>query len=197
MKKTNDNITKEEALKAVRTLIQYIGDDPDREGLIDTPMRVIKAFDEFYSGYKIDPQHHLKKTFSVGFESYEEMVIVKDITVSSHCEHHMVPFHGLAHIGYIPKDKVVGLSKLARVFDGFAKRLQTQETLTLQVAQAIQDELNPLGVGVIIEAVHGCMVSRGVGSTNSKTITSKLIGVIGKDHRSRSEFINLTLIITK
>ena len=191
MEKTIKNTSKEEALQAVRTLIKYIGDDPDREGLVDTPMRVIKAFDEFYSGYKINPQNHLRKTFSAGFESYEEMVIVKDMTVSSHCEHHMVPFHGLAHIGYIPNDKVVGLSKLARVVDGFAKRLQTQETLTLQIAQAIQKELNPMGVGVVIEAVHGCMVSRGVGSTNSKTITSKLIGAISDNHKTRSEFLGL------
>ena len=189
MKDLNKHTTKEEALEAVKTLIRYIGDDPEREGLIETPMRVIKSFDEFYSGYKKNPQDYLKKTFAAGLEAYKEMVIVKDITVFSHCEHHMVPVHGVAHIGYIPNEKVVGLSKLARVVDGFSKRLQTQEILTIQVAEAIQNELDPIGVGVVIEAVHGCMVTRGVGSTDSKTITSKLIGVMLENKETRAEFL--------
>lgn len=191
MENSKLNASREEALEAVKTLIKFIGDDPEREGLIETPKRVIKAFEEYYAGYKINPQTHLEKTFSAGLETYKEMVIVKDIKVFSHCEHHMVPFHGVAHIGYIPNDKIVGLSKLARVVDGFAKRLQTQETLTIQVAEAIQNELHPLGVGVVIQAVHECMVSRGIGSTHSKTITSKLIGVINEDHKTRSEFLAL------
>ena len=191
MKDLNKHTTKEEALEAVKTLIRYIGDDPEREGLIETPMRVIKSFDEFYSGYKKNPQDYLKKTFAAGLEAYKEMVIVKDITVFSHCEHHMVPVHGVAHIGYIPNEKVVGLSKLARVVDGFSKRLQTQEILTIQIAEAIQNELDPIGVGVVIEAVHGCMVTRGVGSTDSKTITSKLYGVMLEDKETRSEFLSL------
>ena len=189
MEDLNKHTTKEEALEAVKTLIRYIGDDPEREGLIETPMRVIKSFDEFYSGYKKNPQDYLKKTFAAGLEAYKEMVIVKDITVFSHCEHHMVPVHGVAHIGYIPNKKVVGLSKLARVVDGFSKRLQTQEILTIQIAEAIQNELDPIGVGVVIEAVHGCMVTRGVGSTDSKTITSKLIGVMLENKETRAEFL--------
>ncbi|MEE2770296.1 MAG: GTP cyclohydrolase I FolE [Pseudomonadota bacterium] len=187
----NSKISREEALKAVQTLIKYIGDDPEREGLIETPNRVIKAFDEYYGGYKINPQTHLKKTFSAGLETYKEMVIVKDIKVFSHCEHHMVPFYGVAHIGYIPNEKIVGLSKLARVVDGFAKRLQTQEKLTIQVAESIQNELDPIGVGVVIEAVHECMVSRGIGSTNSKTITSRLLGVMNDQKETRAEFLSL------
>lgn len=191
MKDTKKHTTQEEALEAVKTLIRYIGDDPEREGLIETPMRVIKSFDEYYAGYHLNPQKYLQKTFSAGLEAYKEMVIVKDITVFSHCEHHMVPFYGLAHIGYIPNKKIVGLSKLARVVDGFAKRLQTQETLTLQVAEAIQNELEPYGVGVVIKAVHGCMVSRGVGSSESSTITSKLLGVMLEEKETRSEFLSL------
>lgn len=186
-----NKVTKEDALNAVRTLIKYIGDDPDREGLAETPNRVVKSFQEFYSGYKKDPKDVLKKTFSAGFETYKEMVIVKNIKVLSHCEHHMVPFYGVAHIGYIPRDTVVGLSKLARVVDGYARRLQTQETLTIQVAEAIQSELDPIGLGVIIEAKHECMITRGIQSPDSKTITSQLQGVIKDNSETRAEFLSL------
>ena len=163
--------TEEEALKAVRTLLAFTGDDPDREGLIETPDRVVRAYREFYAGYEVDPEEILSKTFEE-VEGYDEMVIVKNIRVESHCEHHMVPILGMGHIGYIPNKRVVGISKLARIIDVFGKRLQTQETMTAQVADTINKVLQPKGVGVIIDAAHQCMTTRGIHKTETSTVTS-------------------------
>ena len=150
--------SREQAMEAVKTLLAYTGDDPSREGLVDTPKRVIKAYDEFFAGYKEDPVEVLSRTFEQ-VEGYDEMVIVKGIRVESHCEHHMVPIIGVAHVGYIPNKKVVGISKLARMVDLFGKRLQTQETMTAQIADTIEKVLNPKGVAVVIDAAHMCMLS--------------------------------------
>ena len=152
--------SREQAMEAVKTLLAYTGDDPSREGLVDTPKRVIKAYDEFFAGYKEDPVEVLSRTFEQ-VEGYDEMVIVKGIRVESHCEHHMVPIIGVAHVGYIPNKKVVGISKLARMVDLFGKRLQTQETMTAQIADTIEKVLNPKGVAVVIDAAHMCMRTRG------------------------------------
>ena len=165
--------TEEEALKAVRTLLAFTGDDPDREGLIETPDRVVRAYREFYAGYEVDPEEILSKTFEE-VEGYDEMVIVKNIRVESHCEHHMVPILGMGHIGYIPNKRVVGISKLARIIDVFGKRLQTQETMTAQVADTINKVLQPKGVGVIIDAAHQCMTTRGIHKTETSTVTSRM-----------------------
>ena len=152
--------TKEEAMKAVKTLIEWAGDDPSREGLVETPKRVVKAYNEFFQGYDQDPEEVLNKTFEE-VEGYDDAVIVRDIRVESHCEHHMVPIIGVAHVGYIPNNRVVGISKLARLVDVFGKRLQTQETMTAQIADTINDVLQPKGVAVVIDASHGCMSTRG------------------------------------
>ena len=181
--------TEEEALKAVRTLLAFTGDDPDREGLIETPDRVVRAYREFYAGYEVDPEEILSKTFEE-VEGYDEMVIVKNIRVESHCEHHMVPILGMGHIGYIPNKRVVGLSKLARIVDVFGKRLQTQETMTAQVADTINKVLQPKGVGVIIDAAHQCMTTRGIHKTETSTVTSRMLGDF-RDPATRTEFLNL------
>ncbi len=182
--------TEQEALNAVKTLIEWAGDDPNREGLLETPKRVVKSFNDFFSGYKMDPREVLLKTFEeVG--SYDEMVIVKDIDFVSHCEHHMVPFIGKAHVAYIPDNRVVGISKLARLVDIFSKRLQIQEQLTAQIADTIENVLHPKGVAVVIEAVHQCMSTRGVQKPNSSTVTSKMIGLFRSDPRTRAEFMQL------
>ena len=152
--------TEEEARQAVRTLLAFTGDDPDREGLIETPDRVVRAYGEFFAGYNDDPEAILSKTFEE-VEGYDEMVIVKNIRVESHCEHHMVPILGMGHIAYIPNKRVVGISKLARILDAFGKRLQTQETMTAQIADVIDKVLQPKGVGVIVDASHQCMTTRG------------------------------------
>ena len=163
--------SREQAMEAVKTLLAYTGDDPSREGLVDTPKRVIKAYDEFFAGYKEDPVEVLSRTFEQ-VEGYDEMVIVKGIRVESHCEHHMVPIIGVAHVGYIPNKKVVGISKLARMVDLFGKRLQTQETMTAQIADTIEKVLNPKGVAVVIDAAHMCMTTRGIHKTETSTVTS-------------------------
>ena len=181
--------TEEEALKAVRTLLAFTGDDPDREGLIETPDREVRAYKEFYAGYEVDPEEILSKTFEE-VEGYDEMVIVKNIRVESHCEHHMVPILGMGHIGYIPNKRVVGISKLARIIDVFGKRLQTQETMTAQVADTINKVLQPKGVGVIIDAAHQCMTTRGIHKTETSTVTSRMLGDF-RDPATRTEFLNL------
>ena len=181
--------TEEEALKAVRTLLAFTGDDPDREGLIETPDRVVRAYREFYAGYEVDPEEILSKTFEE-VEGYDEMVIVKNIRVESHCEHHMVPILGMGHIGYIPNKRVVGISKLARIIDVFGKRLQTQETMTAQVADTINKVLQPKGVGVIIDAAHQCMTTRGIHKTETSTVTSRMLADF-RDPATRTEFLNL------
>ena len=182
--------TREEAEEAVRILISWAGDDPTREGLIETPKRVVKSYEEFYAGYTQDPEEILSKVFSE-IEGYDEIVLVKDIPLQSHCEHHMVPIIGKAHVAYLPDQRVVGLSKLARVVDLFGKRLQTQETMTAQIADTIDRVLQPKGVAVVIDAEHQCMSSRGVNKHGSSTITSRMIGIFRDNQKSRMEFLNL------
>lgn len=181
-------ISKEEAMQAVRTLIEWAGDDPTREGLLDTPKRVVEAYREFFEGYEEDGADHLARTFEE-VDGYDQIVVLRDIPLESHCEHHMVPFTGVAHIGYLPNKRVVGISKLARVLDAYARRLQIQEKLTRQVAEVIQESLQPLGVGVIMEATHQCMTSRGVRKTGVKMVTSCLLGVFRDDPATRREFL--------
>ena len=180
--------TQDEAEAAVRTLIAWAGDNPDREGLLDTPARVARSYKELFSGYDEDPRRFLERTFEeVG--GYDDMIVLTDIRVVSVCEHHMLPVVGWAHVGYLPRNRVVGISKLARVVQGFAKRLQIQEKLTADIAEAIQDVLNPHGVGVVIKAEHSCMTLRGVNTPGSSLSTSRLLGVIRDDPRSRDEFL--------
>ena len=181
--------TREEAEKAVRVLLEWAGDDPDREGLIETPKRVVKAYEQFFEGYQQDPEEVLRKTFEE-VEGYDEMVIVKDIRLESHCEHHMVPILGVAHVGYIPNNRVVGISKLARIVDIFGKRLQTQETMTSQIANTIQKVLDPKGVAVVIDANHQCMSTRGVHKTTSSTVTSAMKGIFKENAVTRNEFLS-------
>ena len=176
--------------EAVRTLIRWAGDDPDREGLLDTPARVARAWREYANGYAEDPAHHLSRTFEeVG--GYDEIVLLKDIPFQSHCEHHLAPIIGKAAIAYLPNDRVVGISKLARVLHGFARRLQVQERLTAQVADCIWDSLQPQGVAVVIEASHACMTARGVGTPGVMMTTSRMMGVFREDERSRREVLAL------
>ena len=182
--------SREEAMKAVTTLIEWAGDDPKREGLVETPKRVVKAYEEFFAGYEQDPEEILQKTFKE-VEGYDEMVLVKDIAVESHCEHHIVPILGKAHVAYIPNNRVVGISKLARIVDVFGKRLQTQETMTAQIADTIDKVLQPKGVAVVIDANHQCMSTRGVHKTESSTITSRMLGTFRSDSKAREEFISL------
>jgi GTP cyclohydrolase IA len=179
--------SKEEAEAAVRTLIAWAGDDPAREGLLDTPKRVTKAFGEFFAGYEQDPAETLKRTFKeVG--GYDDIVLVKDIPFSSHCEHHMVPFVGKVHIAYLPHDGVVGLSKLARLVEIFARRLQVQENMTAQIIDAINDHLNPRGAAVMVEAEHMCMSMRGVRAHGASTITQRFTGVFAEDRNEQDRF---------
>ena len=182
--------SREEAMDAVRTMIAWAGDDPNREGLLETPKRVIKAYEEFFAGYDMDPDEILNKTFEE-VAGYDEMIIIKDIRLESHCEHHMVPILGKAHLAYIPNNRVVGISKLARVVDVYGKRLQTQETMTAQIAESINRVLQPKGVAVVVDAGHQCMTTRGIHKTNATTITSQMLGVFRSDYRTRSEFMNL------
>ena len=182
--------SQEEAEAAVRTLLAWAGDNPDREGLLDTPKRVAKAFREYFSGYEDDPAEALSRTFTdVG--GYDDIVMLRDIEVESHCEHHMAPIIGRAAIAYLPRDHVVGISKLARVLHGFARRLQVQERLTAEVADCIWKHLNPRGVAVVIEATHGCMTSRGVRTPGVTMTTSRMMGVFRDDERSRKEVLAL------
>ena len=182
--------THEEVKEAVKTLIKWAGDDPDREGLIETPDRVIKAYENFFAGYNNDPREILSKEFQE-VDGYDEMIVLKDIRLESHCEHHLVPFIGTAHIGYIPKNKVVGLSKLARVVEVFSKRLQIQEKLTAQIANSIDEVLQPKGVGVIIEASHLCISTRGIHKTDSRMVTSRMLGIFRNNSDTRREFLNI------
>lgn len=182
--------TKEEAEAAVCTLLRWAGDDPTREGLLGTPDRVVRAYREFFAGYEEDPRDLLARTFEEA-GGYDEMVLLKDIRLESHCEHHLVPILGKAHIAYWPKSRVVGISKLARVLDSYAKRLQIQEKLTAQVADAIQDVLDPYGVAVVIEAQHQCMTTRGVKKPEVAMVTSRLTGCFKHDAEKRREFFSL------
>ena len=183
-------VSQAEAEAAVRTLIEWAGDDPSREGLLETPKRVAKAYRELFQGYETDPRAYLQRTFEeVG--GYDELVLMRDIPVVSFCEHHMLPFLGRAHVGYLPSNRVVGISKLARVVHGFARRLQIQEKLTAEIAEAICDILQPKGVGVVIVSEHSCMTMRGVNTPGTKLTTSHLLGDIRDDPRTRQEFFDL------
>jgi len=173
---------------AVRTLLRWAGDDPEREGLLDTPRRVVDAYGDWFGGYGEDPADYLRRTFEE-VDGYDEMIVLRDIDFESHCEHHMAPIIGRAHVGYLPDRKVVGISKLARVVEVYARRFQVQEKLTAQVAQAIQDVLKPRGVGVVVEAVHHCMTTRGVHKTRVSMVTSQMLGAFREDARTRSEFL--------
>ncbi len=183
-------VSQAEAEAAVRTLIRWAGDDPDREGVLDTPGRVARSYRELFAGYETDPRSYLERTFEeVG--GYDELIVLKDIRFVSFCEHHMLPVVGRAHVGYLPTDRVVGISKLARVVHGFARRLQIQEKMTSEIARAIQEVLRPQGVGVVVEAEHSCMTLRGVNTAGSSLTTSHLSGVIRDDARTREEFLRL------
>lgn len=187
---TDQTVTQSEAEAAVRTLIRWAGDDPDREGVLETPARVARSYRELFAGYDTDPREYLERTFEeVG--GYDELVVLKDIRFVSFCEHHMLPVVGRAHVGYLPTDRVVGISKLARVVHGFARRLQIQEKMTSEIARAIQEVLRPQGVGVVVEAEHSCMTLRGVNTAGSSLTTSHLSGVIRDDARTREEFLRL------
>lgn len=187
---TSKKPTRQEAEEAVRTLIRWAGDDPTREGLLDTPARVARAYEEFFKGYEGDPESVLNRTFK-DVEGYDEMIVLRDIVFESYCEHHMVPFTGRAHIAYIPSCRVLGVSKLARLVDMFAKRLQVQEKLTAQIAHTLNTVLKPRGVGVVIEATHMCMTTRGVHKPGAVMQTSQLLGSFRSDPRTRQEFFSL------
>jgi GTP cyclohydrolase I len=187
--------TREQAEDAVRTLLRWAGDDPAREGLIDTPRRVVEAYGEWFAGYKDDPAEYLRRTFEE-VEGYDEMIVLRDIEYESHCEHHMAPIIGRVHVGYLPDRWVVGISKLARVVEVYAKRFQVQEKMTAQIAQAIQDVLKPRGVAVVVEGVHECMTTRGVHKRGVSMVTSAMLGTFREDARTRSEFLTWVGIST-
>ena len=180
--------SREEAEKAVETLLRWAGDDPRREGLADTPARVTRAFEDWFSGYGQDPEEYLKRTFEQ-IEGYDEMVVLKDIRFESHCEHHLAPIIGRAHVGYLPTKRVVGISKLARVVEAYARRLQVQEKMNAQIANTIQKVLRPKGVAVVIEAAHQCMTTRGVHKTGVTMVTSTMLGAFREQDSTRKEFL--------
>ena len=182
--------SRKQAEEAISTLLLWAGEDPDREGLAETPKRVARAYEDWFSGYKDDPVSFLKRTFQE-VEGYDEMIVLRDITFESHCEHHMAPIIGKAHIGYLPDHKVVGISKLARVVDTFARRFQVQEKMTAQIANCIEGVLKPKGVGVVIEAVHQCMTTRGIHKSDVSMVTSQMNGLFRKDARTRAEFLRM------
>ncbi|MBA2238407.1 MAG: GTP cyclohydrolase I FolE [Lysobacter sp.] len=183
-----DKPTREEAEAAVRTLLSWAGDDPAREGLLDTPKRVVKAYADWFSGYGENPREYMERTFEE-VAGYDELIVLRDIEFESHCEHHMAPIIGKAHIGYLPDGKVVGISKLARVVEAYARRFQVQEKLTAQIADTINEVLQPRGVGVVIEGAHECMTTRGVHKRGVSMITSKMLGTFREDARTRAEFL--------
>jgi GTP cyclohydrolase I len=189
-KKISHKPSREEAEDAVRTLIRWAGDDPQREGLLDTPKRVVKSYEEFFKGYSLSPEDILARRFK-DVEGYDEMIVLRDIAFSSYCEHHMVPFTGRVHVAYIPSNQVVGISKLARLVDVYAKRLQIQEKFTAQIAKTLNEVLKPRGVGVVVEATHMCMTTRGVHKPGTVMQTSQLLGSFRKDARTRQEFFSL------
>lgn len=185
---SSSKVSRADAEAAIRTLLTWAGDDPTREGLLDTPKRVVDAYRDWFSGYAIDPAAYLRRTFEeVG--GYDELIVLRDITFSSHCEHHMAPIIGRVHVGYLPTNKVVGISKLARVVDGYARRFQVQEKLTAQIAGCIHDVLKPRGVGVVVDAVHQCMTTRGVHKRSVSMVTSSMMGTFRTDARTRAEFL--------
>ncbi|CAB3774649.1 GTP cyclohydrolase I FolE [Paraburkholderia humisilvae] len=182
--------TQEEAEDAVRVLLRWAGDDPHREGLIDTPARVVRSYKEFFAGYAVDPAEILARTFS-DVDGYDEMIVLKDIRFESYCEHHIVPIIGRAHVAYLPEHRVVGISKLARLVDAFAKRLQIQEKMTVQIADTLNQTLQPKGVGVILEASHQCMSTRGVHKAGVDMVTSRMLGMFRTDPATRREFLSI------
>ena len=182
--------SRKQAEEAVRTLLLWAGEDTRREGLIDTPKRVAEAYLDWFSGYKVNPYEFLERTFEE-VEGYDEMVVLRDIEFESHCEHHMAPIIGKAHVGYLPRSKVVGISKLARVVEAYARRFQVQEKMTAQIANCIQDVLQPQGVAVVVEAAHQCMTTRGIHKTDVTMVTSQMLGGFRKDARTRAEFMRI------
>lgn len=182
--------SRKQAEEAVRTLLLWAGEDTRREGLIDTPRRVADAYLDWFSGYKDDPVAFLERTFEE-VEGYDEMIVLRDIEFESHCEHHMAPIIGRAHVGYLPRNKVVGISKLARVVEAFARRFQVQEKMTAQIANCIQNVLGPKGVGVVVEASHQCMTTRGIHKSSVSMVTSQMLGTFRKDARTRAEFLRM------
>ena len=188
LQEKNQNISDQEAEEAIEILIRWIGEDPEREGLKSTPKRVVRAYKEYFQGYKEDPAKHLTKTFTE-IEDYDDMIIEKDISIRSHCEHHMAPIVGVAHVAYIPSKKVVGLSKLARVVETFSKRLQTQERLTMQIAKTIMHVLQPRGVAVTIDAMHQCMTSRGIKKEKTTTVTNYFLGAFKEDLSFQNRYL--------
>lgn len=185
-----DKPTREEALEAVKTLLRWAGDDPNREGLLATPDRVVRSYDEFFGGYDVDPDEVLQRTFEE-VEGYDEIVLLRDIGFVSHCEHHMAPIIGKAHVAYMPDNRVVGISKLARIVEAYARRLQIQEKMTAQIANTINDVLKPKGVAVVIEAAHQCMTTRGVNKTGVTMVTSRMLGLFRSNASTRREFLAL------
>lgn len=181
-------VSRRKAEQAVRTLLLWAGEDPEREGLIDTPKRVINAYRDWFAGYTVDPREYLQRTFEE-VEGYDELVVLRDISFESHCEHHMAPIIGRVHVGYLPSNKVVGISKLARVVEGYARRFQVQEKLTAQIATCINEVLKPRGVGVVVDAVHQCMTTRGVHKRGVSMVTSRMVGAFRNDARTRAEFL--------
>jgi GTP cyclohydrolase I len=188
MAKKTRRVSQAAAEEAVRTLLRWAGEDPRREGLVETPRRVVQAYRDWFSGYAVDPRAYLRRTFEE-IAGYDEMVVLRDIEFESHCEHHMAPIIGRAHVGYLPTDKIVGISKLARVVDVYARRFQVQEKMTAEIARCINEVLLPRGVGVVIEAAHECMTTRGIHKRGVSMITSKMLGTFRSDARTRSEFL--------
>ena len=182
------SVTQKEAEAAIRVLLQWAGEDPAREGLLDTPARVAKAYKDWFSGYAMDPADYLRRTFKE-VEGYDELIVLRDIEFESHCEHHMAPIIGKAHVGYLPTGRVVGISKLARVVETYARRFQVQEKLTAQIAHSIEDVLQPRGVAVVIEAKHECMTTRGIHKRGVSMVTSAMLGAFREDGRTRAEFL--------
>ncbi|MEO6154494.1 MAG: GTP cyclohydrolase I FolE [Thermomonas sp.] len=188
MSDSRNDVSRDDAEAAVRTLLRWAGEDPAREGLLDTPRRVAKAYEEWFKGYELDPDEYMARTFEeVG--GYDELIVLRDIEYESHCEHHMAPIIGKVHVGYLPNGKVVGISKLARVVEAYAKRFQVQEKMTAQIAGCIQRALQPLGVGVVVEGAHECMTTRGIHKRGVSMITSKMLGSFRDDARTRAEFL--------
>ena len=188
-----DTVTRDQAEDAVRILLRWAGEDPQREGLLDTPKRVVKAYGDWFSGYQEDPREFLERTFKE-VAGYDEMIVLRDIEFESHCEHHMAPIIGRCHVGYLPAGKVVGISKLARVVETYARRFQVQEKMTAQIAHCIQDVLQPIGVAVVVEAKHQCMTTRGVHKTGVSMVTSKMLGTFRTDPMTRAEFLDVIAV---
>ena len=192
---SRNDVSRAEAEDAVRVLLRWSGEDPQREGLLDTPKRVVKAYEDWFSGYGLDPEDYLARTFEE-VEGYDELIVLRDIQFESHCEHHMAPIIGRAHVGYLPDGKVVGISKLARVVEAYARRFQVQEKMTAQIADCIQRALQPRGVGVVIEAAHECMTTRGVHKRGVSMVTSTMLGGFREDARTRAEFLQFISVGT-